>query len=280
MARNGVGQACLGILAAYLSLFAGEPAADPSTVLRVATLNVAHGRGLAYNQTGLPPEAFERNLEALARVVRREAPEVLAIQEADGPSAWSAGFDHVAWLAQATAFEHVYHGVHFKVGAWKMGVEYGTALLARRPLLSPASLRFRTPLVHTKGFVLAEVELEGRPLVVTSVHLESGSAAIRRVQVDMIVNALTERAKPVVLMGDLNSRWENESDAVRLLAARLHLRAYRPEDPGLGTFRSTTPRTRIDWILISEKLEFVDYAVWPDQVSDHLGVAASLRWRP
>ncbi len=83
----------------------------------------------------------------------------------------------------------------------------------------------------------------------------------------------------MVLMGDLNSTWTDEEDAVRMIASRLQLKAYLPQSRRLPTFRANGPRARIDWILISPDLEFVEYRVWPDQVSDHLGVSANLRWK-
>ena len=248
-------------------------------VLQVATLNLAHGRGLVADQFGVSPEAFAKNIDAAAAVVKREKPDVLAVQEADSPSVWSGSFDHVQRLAKAAEYPHVYHGLHFEAGILRLRIQYGTALLARRLLSSPGSHRFAAPPLHTKGFVVADVEFTGRPLLVASIHLASDSTATRRRQVEELISVLGEVNKPVVLMGDLNSRWSNESDAVRVVAARLNLQAFEPEHVELATFRANAPRARIDWILISEELEFVEYRVWPDQVSDHHGVAAVVRWR-
>jgi endonuclease/exonuclease/phosphatase family metal-dependent hydrolase len=53
------------------------------------------------------------------------------------------------------------------------------------------------------------------------------------------------------------------------------LRAYRPAAQELGTYKGTK---RLDWILISQELSFVDYTVLPDVVSDHLAVLATIGW--
>ncbi|MGH7338345.1 MAG: endonuclease/exonuclease/phosphatase family protein, partial [Myxococcota bacterium] len=68
---------------------------DPHTPrpLRLLTLNVAHARRQARHQALLAEPALRRNLQAIAQVLRREAADVVALQEADGPSAWSGGFD-------------------------------------------------------------------------------------------------------------------------------------------------------------------------------------------
>jgi len=34
---------------------------------------------------------------------------------------------------------------------------------------------------------------------------------------------------------------------------------------------------RLDWILVSEELDFVRYVTLPDRLSDHLGVVAEVR---
>ena len=76
-----------------------------------------------------------------------------------------------------------------------------------------------------------------------------------------------------------NSRWANEKDAVRQVADRLNLNAFEPESNEMLTYHAAKLTKRLDWILISPELEFVSYGVWPDKVSDHLGVTAKVRWK-
>jgi hypothetical protein len=65
---------------------------------------------------------------------------------------------------------------------------------------------------------------------------------------------------------------------VRMLADKLNLRAFQPEARGLGTYKDSTGK-RLDWILITQELEFVDYRVLPDVVADHLAVYAEIIFR-
>lgn len=252
---------------------------ESSHVLRVATLNLAHGRGTAPSQFGLPVATYQKNIDAIAAAIRRERPDVLALQEADAPSSWSGAFDHVQVLARSAEYAHVFHGLHFETRVFHWKLQYGTALLARRALDGQESYRFSVPPLHTKGFVIAELQFDRRPLIVTSVHLTSGSSAIRRKEAERIISVLTTLDKPIVLMGDLNSRWSERTDAVRILATRLGLRAFNPDEQGLATFSVRVPKTRIDWILIPPALEFIDYQVWEGEISDHFGVSADVRWR-
>lgn len=269
-----------------------QPGGAP-TPLRVATLNVAHGRGLALSQFTLTAEEFRANVAALTAVIRQKRPDVLALQEADGRSAWSGLFDHVDYIAEHADYRFVHHGIHFEAGIGDLSIRYGTALLSRFPLRSTASHRSVVRQFHTKGFVTAEFDFHGRPVVVVSLHLDSSSADVRRKEAGNIVDVLSQLKKPLIVMGDFNSRWTSETDAVRTITKRLQLRAFQPESgegearpttnppppPSLMTFRSTGPVSRIDWILISHDLEFVEYGVWVDKISDHRGVEATIKWR-
>lgn len=265
------------IFAAGCSSTAGghEPIA-PS--LRLATLNLAHGRALSVSQAALPPDKIRANIDACADAIARDDPDVIALQEADAASAWSGAFHHVDRIAERAALPHVHHGIHFDLGIGPFRVAYGTALLSQQELKSPTSVRFEFGHLHTKGFVSARIELAGRPVQVVSVHLTSGSPAARRREVDVMVESLAKVDAPIVLMGDLNSQWKNENDAVRLLAERLGLRAFEPDSSERSTFRAGRPQKRIDWILIAPEFEFVKYRTWTDLVSDHLGVSATIRW--
>ncbi|MHC4732089.1 MAG: endonuclease/exonuclease/phosphatase family protein [Planctomycetota bacterium] len=240
-------------------------AACRSAPLRVMTLNVAHGRGTAAHQTGLGKDELEVNLEAVARMLRRERPAVVALQEADGPSFWSGEFDHVRRLAARAGYPHRFRGRH--VDAPRLS--YGTALLAARPLENPVSHRFAPSLpTPLKGFVVATVG----PVDVVSVHLDFLRAGVRRRQVAEMIEALRTRGRPLILLGDLNLEW---GDTLRHLADALDLKAFAPDATDLATFQDR----RLDWILISRELEFVRYAVVPDALSDHRAVVADVRVR-
>ncbi len=129
----------------------------PPETLRVATLNLAHGRGMKVNpigQIGLPRRTFEENLIAVAECIEREGPDVVALQEADAASDWSGDFDHVAFLAEAAGYPHDHHGLHAVFERAGLTLRYGTALLARRELTNARSFALDgKPLDTTKGFV-------------------------------------------------------------------------------------------------------------------------------
>ena len=79
-----------------------------------------------------------------------------------------------------------------------------------------------------------------------------------------------------LLPGDFNADWSDVDSPPRLLARALELRAFEPDNPGLGTYKD---RERLDWILISPQLRFVEYTVLPNIVSDHLPVLTRVGWK-
>jgi endonuclease/exonuclease/phosphatase family metal-dependent hydrolase len=252
-----------------------RPEKTPARPLAVMTLNLAHGRKQGPHQLLQSAASIRANLDDAAAVILRERPDVVALQEADGPSIWSGRFDHVDHLARASRMR--YHVRAENVKGLKLS--YGTALLARWPLEEVVAFTFSaSPPTFCKGFVVTTVRLPepaGRKVDVVSVHLDFFRGTVRVKQVDQMVAELRARENPLIVMGDFNCQWTDRGSPIRTLAAELGLKAYRPEAEGMGTFAKSNKR--LDWILISRELEFVSYRVLPDAVSDHCGVVATIR---
>jgi endonuclease/exonuclease/phosphatase family metal-dependent hydrolase len=217
-------------------------------------------------------------VETIAALLARETPDVVALQEIDAYSAVSGSFDHLALLADRAGYAHQQHGLHFTGTRFRLPIRYGTALLSRLPLAQAESVEFEAEPLDAKGFVAAEIEFDGRRLLMVSAHLDFKLRSIRRRQVEDMIAFIKARGLPAVIMGDFNSDWA-EGSAVRMLADACLLQAWIPEAGELPTYPADAPASRIDWILVSPELAFRSYAVWEDVVSDHRAVAAELYWR-
>ena len=240
-------------------------------MLRVLSLNVAHGRADVVHQLFQRPGHRERTLSRIAALFEREQPDIVAMQEVDGPSFWSGRFCHVELLARRAGFEFSAHGRHVE----RTWLRYGTGLLSRLELHDTRVHTFARSLpTPTKGFTLATVRVNGVEIDVVSTHLDFLRAKVRARQVAEMVDVLGRRPRPRVVMGDFNAGWHDRRSAVRELAEALELVAYAP-DERTRTFK-TLP-VRIDWILTSPQLEFARHEVLRDVVSDHLPVVADLR---
>ena len=255
-----------------------QPVQDAGPGLKVMTFNMAHGRGDSFHQLLQSTDTTLDNLDAIALMLTREQPDVVALQEADGASFWSGNFNHLAYLADRGPHSWAVNGRQVQ-GA---GLSYGTALLSSLELQQPRAVTFAPSLsMIRKGFVVSTIDWPGQPGVrvdIVSVHLDFSSEFTRRQQARELIAELQGRQRPVIIMGDLNTDWQHEESAVRLIAGELNMSAYSPAGQGLETFPWSGKR--LDWILLSAELDFSSYRVMPEVLSDHRGVIAEIVLKP
>jgi endonuclease/exonuclease/phosphatase family metal-dependent hydrolase len=249
-------------------------------VLRLLTLNVSHARKTAWNQMLISKKRIYENLDLIASLLKESNADIVALQETDAPSLWSGNFDHVDYLRNKTEYRCSLIGGH--ADTWFF--TFGTALLSKARMLDVESVSFpATPPTTTKGFVKASIawDVQGKIVLVTivSVHLDFSRKSVRDKQIGVLVEALQDTESPLIVMGDLNSRWDQKRSHVQQLSEKLELVAYEPQNDLLGTYKSTDGK-RLDWILVSGDLTFSRYEVLPDIVSDHLAVYAELGLAP
>jgi len=246
--------------------------------IRVMTLNLAHARGEGLHQLLQSHATAMRNLDRIGELLQSAAPDLVAVQEVDGPSFWSGGFDHLDYLAGRRGFSQFVRAEHVA----GPGLTYGNGLLARLPLSDPLAATFPPALAQpAKGFVVSSFRWPGPGnlwLDVVSLHLNPLNAGVRMTQARALVRLLRQRGRPLIMMGDFNTEWQHQDSVLPWIGAELGLQAYRPEAADLASF--PVLGRRLDWILVSRELEFRGYQVLPDAVSDHRAVAAELRLRP
>lgn len=250
-----------------------------SSHLSVLTLNMAHGRKNALNQMLQRTSKTRQNLEEIAEFLSNSRADLIALQEADYPSRWSGEFNHVDYISQRSPYPCRIHASHAK----KRMYDFGTALLSRVPYTNSLMYTFvPSPPTTNKGFVMGEVlwnpdnELtEPVAVSIISVHLDFSRKKVREAQTEEMRAVLPNLKNPVVILGDFNADWHSKDSAIKAIVAGGDFKVYQPEATDLGTYKSG--KKRLDWILISNDLEFVSYKVPPDVLSDHQAVIATLR---
>ena len=172
-----------------------------SEVLRVATLNIAHGRKDSVNQLMNGEETFRKNLDDVAAVLMDIKPHVVALQEADAVSTWSGKFDHVTYLASAAGYPWRAHAIN--ADSWLYS--YGTALLTGFPIHESIKHTFEpSPPTLDKGFVLASIqwkpanETRSRTIDLISVHLDFSRKTVREQQINEMIALLLSRNNPTI----------------------------------------------------------------------------------
>lgn len=249
----------------------GPVRARTDATLRVMTLNLAHGRARALAQSSArPAHWFRANLDAIAAVIRREQPDLVALQEAELGSRWAGDFDHVAYLAELGGLPAIAATPHVRSeGRFR----YGTALLGRTPWLDHGGDDFDAQGRWHKGYSWATTCFAGAPLTAISLHLDFASASRRRVQARQLADTFASRTEPLLVLGDFNDEYRGAHSPVAAIAAALELHTVDPLARRPATYGSGR---RLDWILASARLRFRDHRVLPDRISDHYAVLADV----
>lgn len=261
--------------------YSGERITITSSTLKLITLNLAHGRGGSANQILLNESSIRGNLKQIGLVLKPSNYDIIALQEADAPSLWSGGFDHVQYLAAQSGYDYYASARHSSSPLFA----FGTAFISKVPLSNVTSKKFKpSPPTLNKGFLAATISWNpnnrlDRPMDIdlASVHLDFSRRKVRMAQAEELIASLSSRQNPLIVLGDLNADWTDTDPTVRTITKSLGLKAYEPQAATLGTYRSSGKR--LDWILISRELEFLKYTVLPDVLSDHLAVVAEITAR-
>ena len=246
-----------------------------SPVLTLLSLNLAHGRQQSVSQLLLSREQIKANLEDIAVYLRTVNADVVALQEADGPSFWSGDFNHVQFLQEQAGYRAFRRSTH--VDNW-LG-DYGTAILSQvQPIESFGVTFLPSPPTPRKGFTLASFLWQPEPstelieLDLISVHLDFSRESIRKQQIDEIRTVLQSRRKPTIIMGDFNSEWLAKEYVVKRLS-EFGWHSFEPDARQHVTFQND----RLDWVLLSKEFEFVQYYADDVSLSDHRPVVTRIK---
>lgn len=246
-------------------------------VLRLLTLNIAHGRGLSSYQGFHSSRGIQRNLNRISYLLRQSAADVVALQEVDEDSHWNKRIHLLNYLQRQSGFPEAYLGVHNK-RTGRLPLAYGNGLLTRFPIEHAEHRAFGQASLGEKGFMYAELAVPGGVLPVVNLHLDFRSRRRRIVQIERLIDYLDARAKAAkgrfrhpVICGDFNAREGRKADAVRHLFRFLQEQcAYRlyPQVK-CRTFPSFLPTHGIDFFFIPPDYRVRRCEVLRAYVSDH-----------
>ncbi len=244
-------------------------------LLRIASLNIAHGRGARLNQLLVSSTSISDNLDSIGAYLAQQNVHIAALQEVDSPSWWSGNIDQARHIARKGGFGEWVQLSHASLGI----ANYGTAILSTAPINKAAGVNFApSPPTANKGFTVAEIEwrVSDDTVVivdVVSIHMDFSRKSVRQNQLAELDAMLKNRSNPLLLLGDFNS----ESLAQQLIRdaaqnnRRMHTIHHGNDD--LASYKNK----RLDWIIISGDLEFVDYYTEPAVLSDHRAVVATIK---
>lgn len=230
--------------------------------LRVVTFNIHHGA----NARGRP------NLRAVAALIRRIDPEIIALQEVDRRwglrSLWR---DQAVWLAKALNMHYVFAATLDRRPRVPGSGEYGLAVLSRLPVLAADFLLLPGEL-EQRGVLLVWIQKEGEVFPVACTHLGLSSEDRRR-QVSSLLQWLPPDPK-LLLLGDFNV--EAEAPEIQEVARHLTDLQAACGRGHEGTYSHRGRPVRIDYLFAGPAWRpFICHPV-PSEASDHYPVVAEL----
>lgn len=310
--------AILGTLIGFISLRASKgvrqvtihapeealvPPVQAPNILRIATYNIAHGRGPemgAENDTGETREERLARLQRIGEFLRDQRLDLVVLNELDFNAKWSLGIDQAEYIADIASFPYVVKQRNYDTGIpYVARWEFGNAILSRFPIEEaefidmPALKQMENVFVGNHDAVLAKVRLsQDKTIGLLGVHLEYRSEETRVQCATKIVATQRDLDIPLIVAGDFNSTFSrmpgnqtapSSQNAMEILA-NFGKFTYRPRKgkatPMHFTFPTQGPRTIIDWIVPDSGWAFVDHTVVRGmQESDHLPVISTIRRR-
>lgn len=215
-------------------------------------------RLLSYNVHGLSDDR-----DALVRVIRSAAPDVVCLQEAPRRFRWRY---RCAELARQC-------GLLVAAGG---GDALGNLLLVSQRVAVYETWTMRYPLTpgrHMRGAAFARCSVAGRRFLAVGSHLSTDPAE-RPGQAALLRAAVGTAGDPVLLGMDLNDTaaglaWRTLTDGRIDAAAQL-------DAAGVATYSTASPRRRIDAVFVDQRCRPVRYQVLDSEdvrrASDHFPV--------
>lgn len=235
---------------------------EPAVRVKAMTYNIWGARS-----GGIP------GLEALAEVIKKADPDLVALQEVDKFTQRNARNGDIAKeLARLTGMEY------FFVKAINVsGGEYGDAVLSKLPIKDTKGYRLTTTSElggELRSVARITVEKQGKEFYFISTHLDHLSNEANRIhQAKELNEIIKELDKPVILGGDLNAR--PESETMDLLRLQLTMGCTSCQ----FTFPTSGANRTIDYLMYAplNAMKIVNYSVfdYASKESDHFPVIAT-----
>lgn len=242
-------------------------------------------RLMTYNVHGCEGMDGRVSPRRVARVIRAQQPDVVALQEVDLGRRRSRAEDQATIIAQELGMNVV-----FCPTVTRDEEHYGHALLSRHPIEVVKRMRLphdpKSWWQEPRSAMWVRIELGDRIINVITTHLGLGPRE-RADQVRALLGpdwiGSIPADEPVILCGDFNAL--PGSLPYKLAAAKLHdvqaaTKGHRP----LGTFTSLQPLVRLDHIFTTRHFERERAHVVRNDLtrvaSDHLPLLADLRLGP
>jgi endonuclease/exonuclease/phosphatase family metal-dependent hydrolase len=243
----------------------GAEARDPEQ-LRILCYNIHYANP--------PSKPGVIDVDAIARVIVKEKPDIVALQEVDVNVGRSGRIDEAKLLAEKSGMKAYF----FAKAIDHDGGDYGVAILSNLDLLEMHKYPLPDdPEVKSEPRVLAAARMKtarGFEFIFATTHLEVRGESNRLIQMEEIAKIAKATSLPMIIAGDFNSMPGSEP------IKRLDQLFQRTCEPCDFTIPVINPNRAIDFIAFrpDNKFEVVSHKVIPETyASDHLPIFSVLK---
>ena len=234
-----------------------------SKTLRVMTYNIHVGVGMDK----------KLDLPRIASVIKAQHPDLVGLQEVDRGVTRTQRIDEIAELSKLTRMDYAFaFNLHYQGG------QYGVAILSRFPIMATDHRLYQnTREAERRGFIRAEVSVDGRVLNFVTTHLDYQYDDGRLFEAQQLLKALKDVQGPLVIVGDFNDIPAGRAYQLMRYQFGDAWIESRSTDEGFS-YPTDKPAKRIDYIFFRSTDRVRTKRAWivDTQASDHVPVVADL----
>ena len=247
-----------------LLLFCSSSPPTLAKTIRVMTYNIHVGVGMDK----------KLDLPRIADVIKRAHADLVGLQEVDRGVERTQRIDEIAKLARLTKMDY-----SFAFNLKYQGGQYGVAILSRFPIEATDHRLYKnTREAERRGFIRAELRIDGRLVNFVTTHLDYQYEDGRVFETEQLLSALKDVGGPLILVGDFND--VPTGGAYQLIKNQFSDTWVdtRANEPGFS-YPADKPAKRIDYIWLRRSDPIRVNRIWivNTLASDHVPVLADLK---
>lgn len=264
--------------------------------LRIASFNIAHGRGGTYGEKNWKHQTREELLAHLDRIVaqiREQAPDAIVLNEVDFSSAWSLAVDQAQYIADKSGYRYLLKQKNMDVHFPFYRFCFGNALLSKFPIEDATSIMFK-PYSEVERLAVGNHDAffcnlrlaSNRTVGIFGIHMEYRSEDVRVQCAKVLAEKSARIGYPLIALGDFNSSppplpksdvSATGENAISYLFNSAGFISYlKVADKTTCTFPSERPDRLIDWIMGKNIAGFNNGSIVHANLSDHFMIVADV----
>ena len=260
------------------------PSNANTSAMRVATYNVAHGRGYALGESNWSgyEEGRKSRLVDIGKFLKSQSFDIVVLNEVDFSATWSGNVDQAQIISEAGEFPYLARQINYNLLLPGFSLKFGNAVLSRYPIVSaerekiPALNPIEYWVFGNHDAIKTKISIGSKNISLWGLHLEVRDEEARLKAVKYILENIDQ---DTVIAGDLNSRpsLNKERTAYDLLLDSNYFNSFPNGKSSQFTFPTQDPNRILDWILFPKSWSMITGNVWKVDYSDHLPVSVVLK---